>query len=66
MTQKTLDGKTDCRGVRGTCTIKFAGKAGDNPEVQEILKGLHEVHKKYPCVKIVVNNKRLQEGDEQP
>ena len=61
MTQKTLDGKTDCRGVKGTCSVKFSGKAGDNPRVQQILDGLKKVHKKYPCVKIVINGERLQE-----
>lgn len=61
MTQKTLDGKTDCKGVKGTCTVKFSGKAGDNPNVQRILDGLKEVHEKYPCVKITVNRKPLKE-----
>ena len=61
MTQKTLDGKTDCRGVKGTCTVKFSGKAGDNPKVQQILDGLQEVKEKYPCIKITVNRKPLKE-----
>jgi len=61
MTQKTLDGKIDCREVKGTCSVKFSGKAGDNPQVQQILDSLKKAHEKYPCIKISVNGKRMQE-----
>jgi len=55
MPQKTLDGKTSCRGVKGTCTVRFTGR---NPEIEA---GLKEVTEKYPCVKITVNRKPLKE-----
>jgi len=60
--QKTLDGKTDCRKARakGTATVRFSRK---NPE---ILDGLKKVHKKYPCIKITVNGKKWEEGDNPP
>jgi hypothetical protein len=61
MPQKTLDGKTDCRGVKGTCSVKFSGKAGDNPKVQEILDGLKDIKEIYPCVKITINRTPLKE-----
>jgi len=60
--QKTLDGKTDCRKARakGYVKVKFTGKN------QEILDGLKRVHKDYPCVKITVNGKKWEEGDNPP
>jgi hypothetical protein len=57
MSQKTLEGKTDCRKERtkGTAIIRFNGNN------KEIMEGLEEVHKKYPCVKITVNGQKLEE-----
>ena len=58
MNQKTLDGKTDCRKerARGYCKIRFTGR---NPGIEA---GLKEVHERYPCVKITVNGKTLEEA----
>ena len=61
MPQKTLDNKTDCRKSKskGTCTIRYSG---NNAEIE---KGIQSVHKKYPCVKIRVNGKVLQEDEKE-
>lgn len=53
--QKTLDGKTDCKKVKGSCVIRYSG---NNKMIEE---GIREVHEKYPCVKMTVNGKKLEE-----
>ena len=59
MTQRTLDGKSDCKGVKGTIHVKMSPAfKEEHPEICDALK---ECHKKYPCVKIRVNKKKLEE-----
>jgi hypothetical protein len=55
--QKTLDGKTDYKKSKngGSCIIRYSG---NNKMIEE---GIENVHKKYPCVKITVNGKKLEE-----
>ncbi len=61
MTQKTLDGKTDCRKeTKGTIRIRMSPAAKE--KFPEICDGIKEVHRKYPCIKITANNKRLEEN----
>jgi hypothetical protein len=60
MAQRTLDGKTDCRGVKGSCTVRLSGNV-EKGKAKEMLEGLKEVKKKYPCVKVTVNKKPLEE-----
>lgn len=58
--QKRLDGKTDCRKeARGKIQIRMTPAARE--KFPEICDGIKEVHKKYPCVKIAVNGKNLEE-----
>lgn len=57
MSQKTIDGKTDCREEKkkGSASIRFHGK---NPEIIKHLEKLKEDH---PCFRITINNQRLEE-----
>ncbi|MDD4972331.1 MAG: hypothetical protein PHT07_23120 [Paludibacter sp.] len=57
MTQKTLDGKTDCREERkkGSATIVFHGKN------QDIINHLTNLKKKHACFRITINHKKLDE-----
>jgi len=60
MTQKTLDGKTDCRKeTRGTIRIRMSPAAKER--FPDICDGIKEVHRKYPCVKVSVNGRTLRE-----
>lgn len=57
MSQRTIDGKTDCREDRkkGSATIRFRGKN------KEIIKYLEKLKEDYPCFRILINNQQLDE-----
>ena len=60
MSQRTLEGKTDCRKeTKGTVRIRMTPAAKE--KFPELCQGIKEVHRKYPCVKISVNGKKLPE-----
>jgi hypothetical protein len=60
MSQRTLEGKTDCRKeARGKIQIRMTPAARE--KFPELCDGIKEVHRKYPCVKISVNGKKLTE-----
>ena len=43
MTQRTLDGKADCKGVKGTIRVKMSPAFKEkHPEICESLKECHE------------------------
>ena len=57
MTQIKLDGKADCKKPKhtGSCVVRYSG---NNKAIEE---GLKAVHEKYPCIKMTVNGKKLEE-----
>jgi len=58
--QRTLEGKTDCRKeTKGTIRIRMSPAAKE--KFPELCDGIKEVHRKYPCIKMSVNGKALQE-----
>ena len=60
MSQRTLEGKTDCRKeTKGTIQIRMSPAAKE--KFPELCEGIKEVHRKYPCVKVSVNGKKLSE-----
>jgi hypothetical protein len=57
LSQKTLDGKTECRKTKntGSCIVRYSG---NNKMIEA---GLKEVHEKHPCIKMTVNGESLKE-----
>jgi hypothetical protein len=55
MSQKTLDGKTDCREEKKKGTVRFWGK---NKAVINLLEKMKEEN---PCFVITINNQKLEE-----
>jgi len=66
MSQKTLDGKTDCRKAAAWGSISIRMSPAFREMHPEICDGIKEVHEKYPCVKIRVNGKKLEEKPKAP
>jgi len=60
MSQRTLEGKTDCRKeTRGSLQVRMTPAAKE--KFPELCEGIKEVHRKYPCIKVSVNGKKLPE-----
>jgi hypothetical protein len=57
MAQRTLDGDVDCKGTKGSIMVRMSDKFRErHPEICDSLK---EVHEKYPCVRIRINQKKI-------